>query len=91
MESQQCNTFVSMALNRISIILTLRLIGEQYRYLSPAFFKTKLVNGQEIKRSYLIYSESTGKLFCVPCQLFGGTTILAKEGFDDWKDGDSLK
>lgn len=86
-----CKHGVEQDINNLNFEASKRLIGEQYRYLSPAFFKTKLVNGQEIKRSYLIYSESTGKLFCVPCQLFGGTTILAKEGFDDWKHGDSLK
>ncbi|XP_039306739.1 zinc finger MYM-type protein 1-like [Solenopsis invicta] len=36
--------------------------------------------------------ESSGSVFGVPCQLFGGTTKIAKEGFDDWKHGnDALK
>lgn len=34
-----------------------------------------------------MYSESAGSIFCVPCQLFGGTTKLAKDGFDNWKHG----
>ncbi|XP_039312393.1 zinc finger MYM-type protein 5-like [Solenopsis invicta] len=69
-----------------------RLCGKQYRYLNESLFKTQLVNGQIVKRAYLMYSESSGSVFCVPCQLFGGTTKIAKEGFDDWKHGnDALK
>lgn len=65
-----------------------RLDGDRNRYLSHSLFKTKLVNGQEVNRSYLMYSKSSGKLFCVPCQLFGKTnTKLGKDGFDDWKHG----
>lgn len=37
-----------------------------------------------------MYSENSGKLYCVPCQLFGGTTKFTKEGCDYWKHGNEV-
>jgi len=40
------------------------------RYFSTELLETKLINGEKIKRSYLVYSESLGSIFCAPCRLF---------------------
>lgn len=74
-------------ISKVDFSSSKRFIGEQHRCLTQTLFKTSLINGQEVKRSYLMYSESSGKLFCIPCQLFGGISKLAKGGFDDWKHG----
>ncbi|XP_022163997.1 uncharacterized protein LOC111029339 [Myzus persicae] len=44
-----------------------------------------LLNGEKVKRNYLVYSESTGSLFCAPCKLFGSTSMFSTVGFSDWK------
>jgi len=56
--------------------------------LSKSFFISTLVNGEKIKRTFLVYSESKGSIFCAPCYLFGGTTSFATVGFSDWKKGE---
>lgn len=81
---------INQNIDEMDLSRSKRLIGGQNRYLSKSLLKTKLINGKEMKRSYLMYSESSGKLYCVPCQLFGGTTKLAKEGCDDWKHGNDI-
>lgn len=42
---------------------------------------------KHFKRSYLVYSESHGSIFCALCYLFGGSTPFAKHGFSSWKKG----
>lgn len=76
-------------ISKLDFSRSTRFIGGQNRSLTKALFETSLVNGQKVKRSYLMYSESSGNLFCIPCQLFGGVSKLAKGGFDDWKHGNA--
>lgn len=86
------STGINQDVSNLDFSRSKRFIGGQHRFLTQTLFKTNLINGQEVKRSYLMYSESSGKLFCIPCQLFGRISKLAKEGFDDWKHGsDYLK
>ncbi|XP_050064590.1 zinc finger MYM-type protein 1-like [Aphis gossypii] len=50
-----------------------------------------LVNGESINRTFVLYSESKGCIYCAPCRLFGGpntTNIFSKFGFFDWKKGE---
>lgn len=54
------------------------------RFCSKNFFKRVLVNGETINREYLVYSPSQGSLFCAPCKLFGGSSLFATSGFNDW-------
>nr|XP_047137418.1 zinc finger MYM-type protein 1-like [Hydra vulgaris] len=56
--------------------------------MSKSIFISTLVNGEKINRTFLIYSESKGSIFCAPCYLFGGTTSFATVGFSDWKKGE---
>ena len=53
------------------------------------FFREK-VNGEKIKRDWICYSPSTGKVFCAHCKLFNskcgiGASALMSSGYDDWK------
>lgn len=56
-----------------------------FRYLSKGLFKTTLINGKTCHRDYLCYSVSTGKIYCIPCYLFGNTSNFSRKGFSDWK------
>lgn len=57
------------------------------RYFSKSMFERKLHNGEKKLRNWLIYSETTGSVFCGPCLLFnGGSQFGADEGFNDWKN-----
>lgn len=67
-----------------------RQYKNQKRFLSKNMFEKKLVNGENVKRSWLVYSESTGHVFCGPCKLFGGTSVFAKSGFNDWKNSNLI-
>ena len=58
------------------------------RFFSESLFHRKLPDGEKIKRERLLYSPSTGKVFCFYCKLFERTNHSSKfsnEGFDDWK------
>lgn len=59
-----------------------------FRYCSKNVFFTKLINGEQILRNYLLYSESTGSVYCVPCLLFGAKSVFSTTGFSDWKRTD---
>jgi len=48
-----------------------RQFGDKIRYARKEYFVRKLTNGEIIRRDWLIYSHSTGKVFCYVCKLFG--------------------
>lgn len=58
----------------------------KHRSLTRDVFKRKLANGETQERKFLIFSPSKKMLFCIPCRLFGGTSKLATEGYDDWSN-----
>jgi len=47
-----------------------------------------LKNGEKCERTWLVYSESLGKVFCGLCLLFNreNNNSLASTGFNDWKN-----
>ena len=52
---------------------------------------TVLVNGEKIKRSWLMYSTKNDSLHCFCCKLFSKKEFkLNKEGLTDWKNASSL-
>ncbi|XP_033228867.1 zinc finger MYM-type protein 1-like [Belonocnema kinseyi] len=60
------------------------------RYLSRGLFTRKLRNGEEISRSWLVFSESQGTVFCVPCLLFDlDCSFNGRNGFIVWKHAGS--
>lgn len=44
--------------------------GKTVRKVSVHLFSSLLPNGEMFKRDWLLYSKSTGNIFCVPCLLF---------------------
>jgi len=44
-----------------------------------------VINGEKIRRDYLVYSQSTGIIFCISCKLFGANSAFATTGYSDWK------
>lgn len=70
---------------------TKRMRGAQrsyYRYFSLKFIKTKLINNEPFNRTFLVYSNSTGNVYCAPCRLFGSKSVFATVGFSNWKKGE---
>jgi hypothetical protein len=70
---------------------SLRDYKNQKRYFSCNFFTRTLVNGEKHERLWLMYSESTGNVFCFVCILFNSNSSInpfVKNGFSNWKKGD---
>lgn len=50
-------------------------------------FYRKLVNGEKIKRSWLVYSRKNNTLYCFCCKLFSQKNDhLISSGLNDWKN-----
>lgn len=69
-----------------------RVYADQKRTLSLNFFKSVLPNGETYTRDWLLFSASTGKLYCIPCCLFQPDSKKNHfcTGFNDWKHGQNL-
>ncbi|XP_046973656.1 zinc finger MYM-type protein 1-like [Vanessa cardui] len=65
-----------------------RIYKDKVRQLSRHLFERQLLNGEKVPRKWLIYSKSTGCVYCGPCLLFNGgeSQFDKKEGFNDWKN-----
>jgi len=48
------------------------------------FFR-KLKNREDRRRDWMIYSQTSGKIFCMYCKLFGDKENRFYKGFKDWK------
>lgn len=59
----------------------------QKRLFSKTHFKRKHLNGEYLPREWLLYSPSTGCVFCFACRLFGegDGQSLFESGYNDWK------
>src|SRR5258705_118421 len=64
---------------------TRREYSDQSGCLSKSMFVRDMLNGEKASRTWLIFSESTGRVYCGPCRLFDGQTDsqLSSEGYDD--------
>lgn len=62
--------------------------GRKYsRHLSEANFYLQKANGIKEKRQWLIFSETTIKVYCYTCKLFSKkSTQLSRNGCCDWKN-----
>lgn len=69
---------------------SLRVYGKINRYFSSKYFYRQLQNGETCERSWLMFSESAGKVFCFPCKLFSNDldNVFVKNGFNNWKKTD---
>lgn len=66
-----------------------RIYSDQARYTSKSMFTRTLLNGETQNRSWLVYSQSKGCVYCVPCMLFGSPANSDKPfvtGYNDWKN-----
>ena len=59
------------------------------RYCSKSTFLGKKANQEQFEREWLIYSPTTGRVYCFVCKLFAPKdkqNKLTSEGFNDWKN-----
>ena len=73
-----------MAYNANSV----RECTDKNRKLNDSAFFTDSPNGEKNDRHWLLYSPSTGRVFCFVCKLFSSnsTVALANQGFDSWSN-----
>ncbi|XP_051170468.1 zinc finger MYM-type protein 1-like [Leptopilina boulardi] len=57
------------------------------RKFSVQNYRRRMPNGEDVHRSWLIYSVSRNKIFCFCCRLFGASRISlsTESGYCDWK------
>ncbi|XP_022168895.1 zinc finger MYM-type protein 5-like [Myzus persicae] len=73
--------------NPVQIILTQYPINDDGRSFSSKYFYRILSNGENIQRTWLMYSKDVDSVFCFCCKLFkSGTFSLATHGNRDWKN-----
>lgn len=65
-------------------------LGGKTRSLTNDLLTCTLHNGEKVAREWLIYSPSTGNVFCFPCMLFSSKTHQLVTGFSDWKHSERL-
>ncbi|CAM1308648.1 Uncharacterised protein r2_g1872 [Pycnogonum litorale] len=64
-----------------------RSFKNQVRYCSKGLFCSKKVNGERYNREWLVYSPTTGRVYCFVCKLLStSSTVLSSGGFDDWRN-----
>ncbi|GFQ67091.1 zinc finger MYM-type protein 1 [Trichonephila clavata] len=65
-----------------------RQYDDSKRLFSQSMFFRKHISGGKIKLEWLMYSPSTGKVYCFPCILFGEAQNRShfQTGFSDWKN-----
>jgi hypothetical protein len=58
------------------------------RSCTEQMFKRTHPNGEIVRRTWLCYSPTTGRLYCYPCRLFSTVEgpLTTCEGFDNWKN-----
>lgn len=63
-------------------------VDSRGRRFTPANYKVKLPNGEEIHREWLVYSASKNSIFCFYCKLFSKESIslTGTDGFSDWQN-----
>jgi len=49
-------------------------------------FLRTLINGEGVRRKWLIYSEPTALVVCYVCNLFSSLHVSLTIGFNDWKN-----
>ncbi|XP_043923621.1 zinc finger MYM-type protein 5-like [Protopterus annectens] len=61
---------------------------DHHRRFNPIFYNKRLTNGETVRRSWLVYSESSDLVFCFCCKLFSSTHLVAlsSTGTCDWKN-----
>ena len=66
------------------------------RAMTKSWFKRKLLNGQEVNRSWLLYSPSRRSAYCFCCLLYSSASENSRssfefgQGFNNWKKTEQL-
>jgi len=61
--------------------------SEDGRSFHNHYVHRQLVNGEKIKRTWLMYSPKRGSLYCFCCKLFSQKAFkLSRDGFQYWKN-----
>jgi len=76
------------------LTVSARHFGQKTRYFRKEYFSRALGNGECVNRDWLIYSPSTGSVYCYVCKIFRNLQSSNKltlvhqfeSGFDDWKN-----
>uniref|UniRef100_A0A1A8I0G4 TTF-type domain-containing protein n=1 Tax=Nothobranchius kuhntae TaxID=321403 RepID=A0A1A8I0G4_NOTKU len=63
-----------------------RKYGDVKRCLTKEHFFRKKLNGETLSRKWLVYSPSTGTVFCFCCKLFSVRDNQFVTGYNDWKN-----
>lgn len=70
----------------VSFAASERTYKTNKRHLTKALFTRSMRNGEHVPRDWLVYSPSTGNVFCFYCLLFGESpSSFSTTGFSDWK------
>lgn len=66
------------------------------RHVQRNYFYREMANGEKVNREWLIYSPSTGKVYCYVCKIFQPQVnnitdgeMQFQSGFNDWKNAGS--
>lgn len=62
---------------------------KKHRKFQMSNFYRKMSNGEMVKRDWLVYSGTTGRVYCYVCKLFSTSvskTVFTSDGLQDWKN-----
>lgn len=65
-------------------------MGGSTRSFTNSLIKCSLPNGQSVKRQWLLYSPSSGCIYCFACKLFSSKCNAFVNGFSDWKHSERI-
>lgn len=54
------------------------------------FFR-KLANSETVKRTWMLYSKTSGKMYCSACKLFSNKENAFTHGLNDWKNPNRIE
>jgi hypothetical protein len=66
-------------------------LGGKARSLTNDLFTCHLPNREKLAREWLLYSPSTGNVFCFACMLFSSKKNQFVTGFSDWKHPERVR
>lgn len=82
---------IQQAVTKLNFSNSIRQYPDRRRSCTVNLFFKNRVNGEKIKRSWIFYSESTGKMFCIYCKLCAKNSgQFSRDGFDDWKHSERI-
>ena len=66
-----------------------RQYQDRTRVMTSSLFYMTTKDGQVFRRDWMIYSQSTGSVFCFVCFLFSQKRTKFSTGFNDWKNANA--